>query len=421
MVVSKPASVLMIASWLFFGSASGQENNVCPTFKDYYTMKNNSNCWYDLAAEFSAPEIIRRMGYPVLTYKVLTPDGYILTMFRIPNNHSSNPNAKYHPIYLQHGLVATCATFLGKGRDSLAFLLSDAGYDVWLGNYRGNAYSEEHVNLTVYDQEYWNHGMDEVALVDLPSNFQTILKHTAPGSKIIFIGHSLGTAVSLMYSAEYPEFSNRILKMLVLLCPAYTLSNMISPYRAPAPMGDFVLDTIRRLRLERIVSQAQELRRLVVPPCMESPEMMQNCMQMYNLFYGPKTDLGPESIPVYFNQLPGGTSIKILNHAADLVLGNFRKYNYKSLNYKAYGRKTPPVYDISKIKVPVYLVYSAQDWATPEADALNLWRNLPKSSRYGMMKINRNTFNHIDMVFGRHARQWVYDPLIRVLNKAISN
>lgn len=62
------------------------------------------------------------MGYPVVTYKVQTPDGYILTMFRIPNDHSKNPNARYHPIYLQHGLVATCATFLGKGKDSLGKL-----------------------------------------------------------------------------------------------------------------------------------------------------------------------------------------------------------------------------------------------------------------------------------------------------------
>ncbi|KAG5875195.1 hypothetical protein JTB14_029369 [Gonioctena quinquepunctata] len=414
-------SGLLVFAVIIFRSVYGQENNVCPTFNDYYTMRNNSRCWYDLAAEYSAPEIIQRMGYPLRTYKVQTPDGYIMTMFRIPNDHVKNPAARHYPIYLQHGIVATCATFLGKGKDSLAFVLSDAGYDVWLGNYRGNPYSEEHINLTVFDQKYWDHSMDEIALLDLPANFQTILSNTAPGSKVIFVGHSLGTAASLMFSSEYPEVARNMMKMMVLLCPAYTLSNMISPWRMVAPMGNFILDYVRRLKLDRIASQARELRRFVVPVCMESPELMRYCMQLYNIFYGPKTDLGPETVPVYFNQLPGGTSIKILNHAADLVNGNFRKYNYNELNYKVYGTRHSPIYDIKKIRVPVYLVYSAQDWTTPEADALNLWRNLPEEARHGMMKVDRDTFNHIDMVLGRHARQWVYDPLVQVLNKAISN
>lgn len=45
--------------------------------------------------------------------------------------------------------------------------------------------------------------------------------------------------------------------------------------------------------MERLVSHSQELRRMVVPMCTESPPMMQFCMQLYNLFYGPNTDLGP--------------------------------------------------------------------------------------------------------------------------------
>lgn len=28
-------------------------NNVCPNFRDYFNMANNSNCWYDFAAEMT--------------------------------------------------------------------------------------------------------------------------------------------------------------------------------------------------------------------------------------------------------------------------------------------------------------------------------------------------------------------------------
>lgn len=36
-----------------------------------------------------------------------------------------------------------------------AFVLWDAGYDVWLGNYRGTYPSEDHVNLTTRDPRFW--------------------------------------------------------------------------------------------------------------------------------------------------------------------------------------------------------------------------------------------------------------------------
>ncbi|KAK9870871.1 hypothetical protein WA026_009829 [Henosepilachna vigintioctopunctata] len=404
----------------FTKTSLGHERNVCPTFEDYYTVKNNTNCWYDVAAEHDAQTIIKAHGYELKEFKVQTNDGYILTLFKISSPNTINYITKYYPVFLQHGLLSTSANFIALGRNSLAFMLADAGHDVWLGNYRGTQYSEGHINYTVNDKEFWDHTLDDMVKYDFPAVFHQILSETPEGGQIIYIGHSLGTTLALMYNAQYPKEAKNIFKLTILLSPAYTLSNMLSPYRNLAPFGSMFLDMANRMDMIRLMSQSEPLKQLARTICLESPRLMQRCLQMWNLFYGAETSMAPEIGPVYFNQIPGGSSFKVCNHAADLALGNFRHYNHGPLeNVKRYGTPFPPIYDIQKIQTPIYIVYSIADWATTEKDAWNLYNKLPKLYRHGIRRINMKSFNHIDFVFGKNARRVVYEDLLLVIKDAI--
>ena len=36
-----------------------------------------------------------------------------------------------------------------------AYILADSGFDVWMGNYRGNRFSDRHVNISRDDPQFW--------------------------------------------------------------------------------------------------------------------------------------------------------------------------------------------------------------------------------------------------------------------------
>jgi len=86
-------------------------------------------------------------------HHVTTEDGYILSLFRIklPTTKQGAP-----VVFLQHGFLASADSWVINGDNSPAFLLAKEGYDVWLGNNRGNKYSRRHSELDPNkDQAFW--------------------------------------------------------------------------------------------------------------------------------------------------------------------------------------------------------------------------------------------------------------------------
>jgi len=66
--------------------------------------------------------------------------------------------------------------------------MARAGYDVWLGNNRGNKYSLKTVEPKT-NKDFWNYGYEEMGDFDLPAMIDYIL-HTTNQTKIGYVGHS---------------------------------------------------------------------------------------------------------------------------------------------------------------------------------------------------------------------------------------
>ncbi|WP_395241912.1 alpha/beta fold hydrolase, partial [Salmonella sp. s51933] len=77
---------------------------------------------------------------------------------------------------------------------SLAFVLADSGYDVWLGNSRGNTYALKHETMSTSSDEFWDFSFDDFAKYDLPACLELALRYSKK-RKISYVGHSQGTTM----------------------------------------------------------------------------------------------------------------------------------------------------------------------------------------------------------------------------------
>lgn len=156
--------------------------------------------------------MIQSRGYQSEEYKVITEDGYILTLFRIVNQYINSTNKPV--VFLQHGVFRSCDDWIEiseGGLDSrhnyyenggsivnhskstrsnppgntLGFVLADCGYDVWLGNSRGTTYSSSHQTLSKTDPRFWQYSFQQMGEYDLPASIDFVLKKTGQ-SKCIY-------------------------------------------------------------------------------------------------------------------------------------------------------------------------------------------------------------------------------------------
>jgi len=185
-------------------------------------------------------EIIESRGYPLEVHHVVTEDGYILEMKRIPGANKCGLKGK-KPVFLQHGMTSSDHVFLlNSNENALAYVLADRCFDVWLGNSRGTTYSRRHVTLNPEEEAYWDFAWDEMARYDIPANIDYILNATGE-EKLVYVGHSLGCTLFYIAMIEHPHLNDKI-ELMFSLAPAASMANLSNNLR-------FMASAIEPIRL----------------------------------------------------------------------------------------------------------------------------------------------------------------------------
>jgi pimeloyl-ACP methyl ester carboxylesterase len=108
-----------------------------------------------------------------------------------------------------HDLGGASSQYIIHKNDSAAYYFWNAGYDVWMGNARGNIFSRKHTKLDPNDVTFWKFSWHEIGYYDLPAMIDYALK-IAKQTKLILIGHSQGATAAMVMLSTRPEYNQYI-------------------------------------------------------------------------------------------------------------------------------------------------------------------------------------------------------------------
>ncbi|VVC86708.1 unnamed protein product [Leptidea sinapis] len=230
--------LLSVCITLAAAGRSPQADSIEKLIKNNFFGRVSDNIAQD--AILDVPDLIRKYNYPVEEHSVITRDGYIIGLHRIPHGRDSNTTPGNKPaVLVMHGLLGSSADWVLMGPETaLAYILAEEGFDVWLGNARGNFYSRRHLLLNPDEDNnsFWQFSLDEIGNIDLPAVVDYILRRTGR-SGLHYIGMSQGTTVFFIMGSLRPEYSEKILSMHALAPVAYTTQGRNALVDALAPVA----------------------------------------------------------------------------------------------------------------------------------------------------------------------------------------
>ncbi|XP_055616407.1 lipase 3-like isoform X2 [Toxorhynchites rutilus septentrionalis] len=380
---------------------------------------------YNPDTDLSTPEIAVRHGYTAEAHTLKTADGYLLTLHRIPCGRMGCVEGKGvgQPVFLQHGLLSSSADWLLSGPEkALAFILADAGYDVWLGNARGNTYSRKHVSMNSDETAFWDFSWHEMALYDIPAEIDFVyamrkLERNETRQNMLYVGHSMGTTMAFVLLASRPEYNQKI-QAVFAMAPVAFMGHVKSPIRLLAPFSHDIEMILKFLGGNEFMPQNKIIRYLAKYGCELTEAEKYICENTVFVLCGfDKEQYNATLMPVIFGHTPAGTSTKTVVHYAQEIHenGNFQLFDYgESENERRYGQPKPPSYDLDNIATPIALFYANNDWLAGPMDVATLFNRLTRTS-IGMFRVPNDNFNHVDFLWGNDAPEVVYKQLMMLM------
>lgn len=396
-------------------------------------MSCNRMCEY-ITSKRNAPFSPHRQ-YQCECHNITSSDGFVMQTARILPQKTDSPKG---PVFLMHGFLTTGMDWVAQPTtsDSLPYMLSDSGFDVWIGNNRGNIFSVSNTKMDINTEEFWDAvDVDTMAALDVPSIFDYVLAATkAP--KLDWVGHSQGGGVMIFALAKNASLKDR-LGTAALLAPGVHMAHLKVPllkWMSKARIDEYwhksgfdipTIETHNKYFPGPGFSKVMELfvgdtpLNLCHPTLLKpwaSTELCNDLGKIMGISVGHASNLDWRTMADAYRYDPGGASFHLVMHWAQRIRNDtLNEFDWGKNNSQHYnGSTTPPLYDLSKITGTRLALFdgSLDLFITPE-DIQSLVAEVPKENW-----VSHTTFKdyaHFDFVWGKDAHKILYPKVISSL------
>ncbi|KAI8604765.1 Alpha/Beta hydrolase protein [Dissophora ornata] len=312
-------------------------------------------------------------------------------------------------VLLYHGFMMCSEVWLCNLDEerNLAFVLAEAGYDVWLGNARGNKYSLKHIFLKPHENKFWEFSMDELALFDMPDTVDYILGRTGAPS-LVYIGFSQGTAQAFASLSINPALNDKI-SLFIALAPATTPpgleSGIVDAVVKAAPNVIYLL-LGRKTPLTAALFWQNLLHPTTYATVIDTA--------VWFLFGWNSRSMSRVQKAVSYQHLYSFTSVRILVHWFQIIRTQvFQMYDdvQPRVPYLSSTRShCPHPFPTNQITTPIAIFYGANDTLV---DIKGLTSDLP--DLVGVWEVPG--YEHLDFLWADGLEKHVYPHILSLLEK----
>ncbi|KAF9230727.1 Alpha/Beta hydrolase protein [Melanogaster broomeanus] len=342
-------------------------------------------------------ELCSYYGYAYEEHVVMTKDGYVLTLHRVPERkgqqRTCTASTNKPVVYLHHGLLMNSEVWVCLTDEDrcLPFVLAEQGFDVWLGNNRGN--------------NFWDYSLDDFAWRDIPDSIEYVLARTHVCS-LSYVGFSQGTAQAFAALSIHPQLNEKV-NVFIGLAPAMSpgwpgrlsaVAPLLISCFVPRPTSMYLFFGRRA-----ILSSTPTWQTIFYPPIFT--QLIDTALRFlfswdgHNIAYTQKT--------AAYAHLYSYTSVKAVVHWFQIMRESvFQMYDddvsatatLRSPHAGRFGR--PTRFPTRNIETPILLLYGDDD-SLVDIDAM--LSELPEHTR------------HLDILWGRDVHKDVIPEVVNTL------
>lgn len=381
----------------------------------------------DAEMEMDTCEFIESRGYTAESHFATTPDGYILGLQRIPSNIHSCPdgadeasNAAYNNqpargvVLMVHGFMQSSESFIFRkdSSNSIPLVLAEAGYDVWLGNNRGNKYSCKHISRKPSHEDFWDFSLDEMIRYDLPTMVEYVLAQTGAES-LTLIGFSQGTAQTFGCMSSNPRLAQKI-NLFIALAPVSQVRGFSNP----------VVDSLARARPDFIFLLFGK--KSILPSTLFWRKVLSRNLfvlaidQAIEFLFGwSAACLDPAEKPLLYSHIYSYSSVKTVVHWFQIIQNTtFQMFddslsnNASTSPYDRYTTQVLPQYRTLQLACPVACFYGGKD-NLPNTKAV--LASIPKDKV--ALFHEEKEYEHLDFMWAKDTGKSICPPILSLLKK----